>query len=64
MDGFVSAALATASVSAKTAGDKSGSSPRWIIARRAMALSSARLDIGGRFMGSLHSAVPSMAEGT
>jgi short chain dehydrogenase len=50
MEGSVSAAApATAPVSAKTAAEKSGSSPRWSIARRAMLLSSPRLDIGGRF---------------
>jgi vacuolar iron transporter family protein len=40
---------ATGPVSAKAAAEKSGSSPRWIIVRRAMLLSSPRLDFGGRF---------------
>ncbi len=41
------AALTTASVSANTAGEKSGSSPRWIFVRRAMALAVERTRPGG-----------------
>src|SRR3989441_11373377 len=62
MDGSVAAAaFAKACVSSRTAGEKSGCRPRWIMARWAMALSSFRFGRRGGFVIGRYDKAPSLS---